>query len=375
MIRKRSKKFEVWVYNPAVGRKVYVGIFDKRGSATEDGTARHAEIKAETEFHPHGRIHAGTVRAWADRWLAEHPRTEATTNRHNKANLKPFLAEFGDRRLDRITKAEAKRVAEQRPHVARTVSAMFNDATRYLEGYSAGNPFEKLVVEGRGRQDITPLAEAEISRLGEIAVEAHGVLFGATFRAMIMFAAWTGCRPGELAGMRWNDLDFAAGTVRVERQRRSDGLARTKTKQSRLIVMSREAAEIMHSMAVRDMEWLFTTPTGRPFCKGSWGYYWRPVREAFERELPRSHWLPRRLELDPDDRLDFYELRHFCGSLLADRGCSARDIAEHLGNSEQVCARIYIHPYRDRVRARVRAAFEQPEIETMPDEVQRERRA
>lgn len=361
MIRKRGTKFEVWVYNPAVGRKVYIGVYAKHGRGThEEGTARHAEAQAEQEFSGE-RVYAGTIRAWAKRWLEEHPRPEPTTNKHNEANLKPFLKEFGDRRLDRITKVEAKRVAEQRPHVARTVSAMYNDATRFLEGYQAANPFANLVTVGKGRSDITPLTEHEVQRLGVLAVREHGVLFGACFEAMILFAAWTGCRPGELAGMRWTDLDHDAGTVRVDRQRRVDGLALPKRKLRREIVMPAQAAEAVQSMPVRDMEWLFTTPTGKPFCKGSWGYYWRPVRAAFERQLAASHWLPRRLELNPTDHLDMYELRHFCGSLLADRGCSARDIAEQLGNSERICEAIYIHPYRDRVRARLRTAFGQPD--------------
>jgi integrase len=370
MIRKSGKKFEVWAYNPAAGRKQYVGVYSRRGPATEEGTARYAEIEAERRFHSRGRPHSGTIAAWAQRWLVEHPRPEPTTNEHNAANLKPFLVEFGARSLaDGVSKAEAKRVAEHRPHVARTVSAMYNDATRYLEGYQALNPFARLVVEGKGRQDITPLSEAEVRRLGEVAIEVHGALFGSTFRAMILFAAWTGCRPGELAGMRRTDLDYDAGTVRVERQRRKDGLTLPKTKRRREIVMPAPAVAAVDSMPTRHMEWLFTTPTGKPFCKGSWGYYWRPVRDAFERELPREHWLPQRLGLDLGDHLDMYELRHFCGSLLADRGCSARDIAEQLGNSETVCERVYIHPYRDRVRARVRAAFEQPEraIEAIRD--------
>ncbi len=113
-------------------------------------------------------------------------------------------------------------------------------------------------------------------------------------------------------------------------------------------------------------------PSGKPLCKGSWGYYWRPVRAAFERELPSSHWLRRRLELNPNDHVDFSELRHHCGSLLADRGCSARDIAEQLVNSEQGCARIYVDPYPDHVRARGRAAFEQPEQVDRVEEARRE---
>jgi integrase len=239
---------------------------------------------------------------------------------------------------------------------------MYNDAIRYMEGYRAGNPFAMLVHEGKGRQDITPLTEVEVRRLGDISVEVHGVLFGSTFRAMILFAAWTGCRPGELAGMRHDDLDFAAGTVNVERQLRKDGLKLPKTKRKRLIVMPTQAADAIRSMPVQHVEWLFTTPTGKSFSKGSWGYYWRPVRDAFERELPKTHWLPKRLEEDPQDHLDFYELRHYCGSLLADRGMTARDIAEQLGNSEEVCQRVYIHLYKDRSRDRIRAAFEQPEV-------------
>lgn len=368
MIRKRGKRFAVWVYNPAAGRKVYVGTYARRGSASEPGTARHAELEAEQRFHAGGRAYAGTIAAWAKRWLADYPRPEQSTNRHNRANLKPFLDEFGERRLDGITKAEAKRVAEQRPHVARTVSAMYNDAIRYLEGYQSGNPFAKLVTEGRGRQDITPLTEAEVRQVGDTAVKVHGLLFGATFRAMILFAAWTGCRPGELAALRWSDLDFDAGLLRVARQHdaNGDGVKSTKTKRGRRIVMADQAVEAIQSMAVRHMEWVFTTPTGRPFCKGSWGYYWRPVRDVFEAGLPHDHWLPQRLELNPKDHLDMYELRHFCGSLLADRGLSARDIAEHLGNSAEVCERVYVHPYRDRVRDRVRAAFGQPEPAATP---------
>lgn len=358
MIRKRGKSYEVSVYNPAVGKKVYVGSFSKRGSANEPGTARHAEVEAERDFHARKHAYAGTVRLWAQRWLEEHPRPEATTNSHNEANLRIFLAEFGERRLDQITKAEAKRVAETRPHVAKTASAMFNDAVRYLEGYRYGNPFEKLVQESRGRRDITPLAEEEVRRLGDLAVEVHGYLFGSTFRAAILFAAWTGVRPGEMAALRWSDLDFSTGEVLVERQRRSDGLARPKTKQSRTIVMPEEAAKAVESQVVRDDEWLFVTPQGKPFIKGSWGYYWRPVRDVFTSGLSASHWLPRRIAQDPRDKLDFYELRHYCGSILADAGATARDIAEQLGNSERVCAQVYIHPYRDRVRSRNRAAFD-----------------
>ena len=143
-------------------------------------------------------------------------------NRHNRTNLKPFVAEFGDRPLDRISKAEAKRVAEQRPHVARTASAMYNDAIRYLEGYHGGRIRRQFSTEGKGRQDITPLTEEEVRRLGQIVIEARVFLSGAVSRATTLFAAWTGCRAGRTRRHALYDLDFQAMTIDVQRQRRAD---------------------------------------------------------------------------------------------------------------------------------------------------------
>ncbi len=139
-----------------------------------------------------------------------------------------------------------------------------------------------------------------------------------------------------------------------------------KTKETREIILPAAAADAVKNMPTQGIEWVFTTSSGHPFGKGSWNYYWHPVRDAFTRELPASHWLPQRLAVDPKDKLEIYELRHFCGSLLADRGATARDIAEQLGNTAEVCERTYIHPYQNRVRARLRAAFDQPEHQSRP---------
>lgn len=361
MIRPKRGKLEVWVYDPAAGRKVYIGTYAKRGTLKEDGTAKWAERRAEAEFAEHRRHTRETVRSWSARWQAEYPRPETTSNENHRSNLRILTREFGDRPLHELTKTEAYRIAQQRPHVAKTASAMYNDAIRFLEGFDGPNPFTGLIADREGRRNIEPLTETEVRRLAEISVEEHGVLFGTCFAAWILFAGWTGCRPGELAGMRWTDLDFDAMTVSVQRQRRKDGLRLPKTKQTRTIVLPSVAADAVRGMPVRDIEWLFTTQRGLPFQKGSWNYYWGPISRAFQREQPATHWLPQRVEMDPTRTLDLYELRHFCGSLMADRGASARDISEQLGNSERVCEETYIHPYRDRVLARNRAVFEQPE--------------
>ncbi len=78
--------------------------------------------------------------------------------------------------------------------------------------------------------------------------------------------------------------------------------------------------------------------------------------------------------IDPGDHLDPYELRHHCGSMLADRGLSSADIAAYLGNSARVCEDTYIHPYRDRQQARLRDALNQPpaDVEVVDGQIDRQ---
>ena len=40
------------------------------------------------------------------------------------------------------------------------------------------------------------------------------------------------------------------------------------------------------------------------------------MRDAFTAQLPETHHLRERLAVDPEDRLDFYELRHFGASYM-----------------------------------------------------------
>jgi integrase len=52
------------------------------------------------------------------------------------------------------------------------------------------------------------LALAEIARLGELALDAHGRLYVLVVAGWISFLAWTGCRPGEAWTRTWSDLDW-----------------------------------------------------------------------------------------------------------------------------------------------------------------------
>lgn len=354
--KKRGKNggYPVRVYNPAIGEKEWIGTFPDRQSAKE------AHRKAEERFASRRKRAHCTVRAWSERWLDTYhgpgtARPEDTTRAHNADAIKAFVEQHALENLSRITEETAKDFAGEFGWRTKAVAAMFADAVR--DGKLYESPFKGLSPkDGPGREDIDPLTTAEINRLAEIALARHDV-YGPHFAAVILTAAWTGVRPAELGGWEWDDFNFETGEAKVRRQARKDRVVPyTKTKRNRTIVLADPVLDVLQRLA-RMHEYVFETRQGHRLRPGSVGYYWRPVRDAFADELPPSHWLPRRLQEDPGDRLDFYELRHMCGSIMAHNGANEFEIAEHLGNSPEVCRRVYIHPFRDQVRDRNRDVF------------------
>jgi hypothetical protein len=61
---------------------------------------------------------------------------------------------------------------------------------------------------------------------------------------------------------------------------------------------------------------MFRTKRGKQFRQESLSRWWTSIRDAFVAQVPESHHLRRRLTVDPDDRLEFYELRHFGASYM-----------------------------------------------------------
>jgi integrase len=109
------------------------------------------------------------------------------------------------------------------------------------------------------------------------------------------------------------------------------------------VILPPPAKDALVDAATRiNQPWLFVTPTGRQFSKGTLLYYWRPVRAAFGR---------------PD--MDFYELRHFCATHLLELGVSPSDVAVQLGHRDggALVMSTYGHPAEDGARERLKRAY------------------
>jgi integrase len=353
---KRSDgKYDVHVYSPAAKRKLYVG----RRALERDAKALFREKTAEFLGEaPPAPARGLTCAEYAPRWLDLHHgpgtrRPAPATRTHNELMLRPFLRAFGDAMMDGgIMRGDALAWSRDRPHNAKVVSAMFNDAID--DEATQANPFRNRRQEqARGRQDIYPMTEDEVDRLAGIARREWGADgYGLVARAWVLFGAWVGTRPGETFSVSPLDLDFDGGLVRVTRVKGR--------KQTEWIVLPEVVqAAVAAIPPALDQGPLFRTVTGIPMDrKGALHYHWSPIRAAFRQTVTPARW-QELLEGQSDKRsLDFYALRHFCASILVDRGGDEYDVSHQLGNTPEVARRVYIHGYRDRVNARNRDRLE-----------------
>src|SRR4051794_13804124 len=205
MIVKRSGSYGVSVYDRALGRKRWVGTC---------ATLKEARELERREAASLGAVGNELCAEFADRWLTDYPRAAAASRRTYRYALRAFKEDFARIRLRDLDKPTARswalRVPQSNVRVAR---AMLGDAIN--DGLHPGpNPFSNLRLEqSRGRKDLTALTESELQALAETTLAVHGE-FGPAFRAMIVFAAYVGLRPGELFALERTDVRQDEVTIR-----------------------------------------------------------------------------------------------------------------------------------------------------------------
>jgi integrase len=332
-----------------------------------------------------------TVAGWADRWLTVFPRLKESTNIHNEERIRTFVKDFGDLPLSALDREHLRlwvlgaedgvdgRLAgaakgwsgstvlpdgrvKVKSHIgsAKEVRAMLNDAKKV--NLIEANPIDDLrIARGRGRSDIEVLTIAELDKLCEIAERQHGE-FGPFFSAMIRFAAWSGMRPGELYMLafaandeypRVNVIDRSARVIHCDWawNSKTSRIERPKYESIRKIILLPEAERALAGMSWPPSGPILRTQRGGHFTSRNHHYYWNPVRNAFAETLPASHWLRQRLdEKGQAGDLDFYELRHFFGTRLAQppgdiRPATPYEIAQQMGHKDggQLAMTRYLH--------------------------------
>lgn len=335
-IVKRGNRWGVVVYEH--GKHRWVGTKATRREAVE----LEAEALLERRT-PGGDL---TVEDFASTWLERYPRPKRSTEVHYAQSIKGFVERYGKWRLRDLTRAQMRQWAIQQPASVGTARAMLGDAFR--DGLIDSNPLAGMrLPTSRGRRDIEALTEQQVFQLIETAEKVHGKYGEMIYGPMIQLAAFSGLRPGEIHGLRWDDVNLHAETLRVERQYSPKAQAFTTPKNglARVIYLTPPAAEALRAIPRTTHREVFTTKNGKHFSGRVSHYYWSPVRAAFQQP-----------------GLDFYALRHFFGSMLARMGVNAPEIARAMGHVDggKLALERYIHITERESRERIKQAFTEP---------------
>ena len=204
--------------------------------------------------------------------------------------------------------------------------AMFAFAVR--RGWCARNPVA-LVEKPRGRRnlDIRFLDAQELEALFAATPTDER---GTTERALYLTAAMTGLRRGELLALRWQDIDWTAGVVRVRRNYTRGEFGTPKSRRSAAPYRSPNASARTRLHYERSR---FQAPADLVFCHPQLGVVLDPakLRRRFQAAARRAGLRPVRL----------HDLRHTFGTRMAAAGAPLRWIQEWLGHSDYRTTTLY----------------------------------
>ena len=249
-----------------------------------------------------------------------------------------LVPHFGSQAIERIT---AEHVAAYMAAKAgeglttKTISNHLNFAHGLFSfaakrGWIAANPVAAVdrPRPAGGDPDIRYLDRGEVEALLRAVPDDP---LGSIDRALYLTATMTGLRKGELVALRWQDIDWAAGVVRVRRNYTRGRFGTPKTRRSsRAVPMAdRVAAELerlfQRSRYQADDDLVFCHPeTGHPYDASK-------LRKRFKDALAAAGLRPIR----------FHDLRHTFGTGMAAAGAPLRAIQEWMGHRDIQTTQVY----------------------------------
>jgi integrase len=252
-----------------------------------------------------------------------------------RRHAKPF---FGNRALERIDAEQIRRFLRAKKGEGLATKTIVNQliflhglfAHAVKRGWMAFNP---VAAVDRPR---APASDPDIRYLGLEEVEAllRAVAddeLGPTEHALYLTAAMTGLRQGELIALRWMDIDWRSGRIRVRRNYTRQAFGTPKSRRSsRSVPMTDRVAgrlerHFQASAFQADEDLVFCHPhTGHPLDASK-------LRKRFKGSLTHAGLRSIR----------FHDLRHTFGTRCATAGVPMRTLQEWMGHRDFKTTLIY----------------------------------
>lgn len=216
-----------------------------------------------------------------------------------------ILPRFGNTPIDQIGYLEIRKFiseltcsAKRKNNIIVPMRSVFKMA--YLDGLIDHNPMDKIRNLKTEKPDIHPLSMDDVNRFLEH-VTPH-------YRNFFIVAFFTGMRFGEMAALKWRNVDFVHGVIKVRETRVRGEEGRPKTKRSyrdiNMLIPVIKAMRAQRHETMGKSDYVFLNKSGRPLLPTTVNFsIWKPA-------LVKAKLAPRSL----------YQTRHTFATLMLDSG-------------------------------------------------------
>lgn len=335
--------------DPATGQYRYVSRTVEGGKRVAQKAAAELALAVE---RGHVRPGRGTVAELLEQWMAHlevQGRAPSTLVRYRstiRVNIVPALGHVVVVKLTAadldafyasLLRSGLKPLSVRKCHAV--LSAALRQAVKW--GWIDRNPIDRASPPSTRSAEVVPPTVDEVRMLLALCEGTSDDL-----GSLIYVAVTTGCRRGELCGLRWCDIDLVKSTLVVARSI-SDvpgdvSVKDTKTHQCRRLALDPSTVEVLRCQHVRAAE--RAELAGVPLEAAA--YVWSQSLDGSspyrpDRVTAAFVSLRRRAGLD---HVTLRSLRHFAATTLAGSGVGVRTIAGRLGHANpSVTLRTYAH--------------------------------
>jgi integrase len=340
-----SGRFQASYLGPDGRRRTAPDTFERKGDADQWlSTVESDMVRGEWTDPLLGRVRFAE---YGERWINEHRLGERTREEYRslwRHHVAPFLGHVelaelstGTIRTWRATLLRQGRSEDRTAKAYRLVRAILNTAVD--DGRIKRNPCR---IKGAGEYRTTERPTATISQVYALAERMPS-----RYRALVLAAAFTGLRWGELIALRRCDVDLSAGVLHVRRrlaQLSRGGMQEGAPKSAAGVRNVALPAFLVEELRSHLAEYAGDGPEGMVF-RGEKGAMLR--RGNFGRAVK---WPRTVVAVGLPAGFHFHDLRHTGNQLAANAGATTRELMHRMGHGSMRAALIYQHATTERDR-------------------------
>ena len=323
-------------HDPETGKAIIKNVLGKTQAEVKEKLKKAIEENVGIDY---GRAKTYTVGTWLEVWMENYakiklrPSTYKTSQGFLKNHIKPQigsiplaeltsldLQRFYKHLLDggRVDRVEAKKKPKGlAPKTVRNIHQVIGSAYNLAmeQKLVTRNPTQGCALPKVEHKEMKTLTADQLSAFFQEARDS-GVY------ELYYLDLATGLRRGELLGLKWTDVDFQHGVLKIQRaiSRQSGKVveAPLKTKNAyRTLPLSADAIDVLMQQRRKtgNSEWVFPSPAGGPMSPDS-------VLHMLQRVLKRAG-LP---------RIRFHDLRHTFATMALQNGVDVKTVSSMLGH-------------------------------------------